>query len=99
MSYTSCHKLLCRSVDYEIIFQHLESVRGSNEVKKLFVTDITKEATKFKKKKLVQLLEEWRTNLKVAPSVKAPPPSLGAGGEMMNSHGGLKKKPPSTSKR
>jgi hypothetical protein len=50
--------------------------------------DIIKEATKFKKKKLVQTLEEWRTSLKMAP-VKAPP-SLGAGGEM-NSHGGLKK--------
>jgi hypothetical protein len=84
------------SVDYEVIFQHLESVRGSNEVRKLFVVDIIKEATKFKKKKLVQTLEEWRTSLKMAP-VKAPP-SLGAGGEM-NSHGGLKKKPPSTSKR
>ena len=42
------------------------------------------------------MLEEWRTNLKVAP-IKAPP-GLGAVGEM-NSHGGLKKKPPSTSKR
>ena len=51
--------------------------------------DITKEATKFKKKRLVQMLEEWRTNLKVAP-VKAPP-SLGAGGEV-NSHSGLKLK-------
>ena len=88
--YNSCD--MAFHSDYEVIFQHLEAVRGSNEVKKLFVVDITKEANKFKKKKLVQLLEDWRTNLKLAP-VKAPP-SLGTVGEM-NSHGGLKKKLPS----
>ena len=81
--------------DFDIIFQHLEAVRGSNEIKKLFVVDITKEASKFKKKRLVQLLEEWRTNLKLAP-VKAPP-SLSVGAEM--NHVGMKKKLPSSTKR
>ena len=74
----------------------MEAVRGSNEVKKLFVVDITKEANKFKKKKLVQMLEDWRTNLKLAPP-KAPP-TLGMDGDVaMNSHGGgtHKKKQPS----
>ena len=75
-----------------MIFQHLEAVKGSIEAKKLFVVDIAKEANKFKKKKLVQMLEDWRTNLKLAP-VRTPP-SLGIAGEV-NSHGGIKKKLPS----
>ena len=38
-------------------------MRGSIEVRKAFVTDVIREATKFKKKKLVQQLEEWQANL------------------------------------
>ena len=86
-------------VDYEMIFQHLEAVRGSNEVKKLFVVDITKEANKFKKKKLVQMLEDWRTNLKLA-TPKAPPTLSMDGDVAMNSHGSVThKKKQSSSKR
>ena len=73
-------------VGYDAIFQHLENVRGSMETKDAFACDIIKEAGKFKKKKLVQELEEWRTNLKSGllshlnnrknklPPLPAPPP-------------------------
>jgi len=42
----------------------LENVRGSIETRDSFVGDIIKEAGKFKRKKLVQQLEGWRTSLK-----------------------------------
>lgn len=46
--------------DYDSIFQHLEEVRGSQETRDLFVCEVIREAGKFKRKKLVQELEEWR---------------------------------------
>lgn len=53
----------CRT-DYEAIFHHLEEVRGSSEIKESFVCEVIKEAGKFKRKKLVSELEEWRTALR-----------------------------------
>lgn len=49
--------------DYDAIFQHLEALRGSVEVRKGFVRDIVKEAGKFKRKQLIQQLEEWGARL------------------------------------
>ena len=83
-------------VDYEVIFQHLELVRGSNEVKKLFVADIIKEVTKLKK-------EDAYSNIGgVENKSKGGPRQGSAQSECrgrLDSHGGLKKKPSSTSKR
>ena len=50
--------------DYDTIFQYLESIRGSVEVRETFVSEVIKEATKFKKWKLVEQLEVWCTSLK-----------------------------------
>ena len=66
--------------DYDALFQLLELVKGSVEVRRAFVQDIVSEATKFKRKPLIQRLEEWGARLgslgkgagrgKAAPSQK-----------------------------
>ena len=50
-------------LDYDTIFQHLEEIRGSPDIRDAFVSDVIKEAGKFKRKKLVHELEEWRRSL------------------------------------
>ena len=49
--------------DYDVLFQLLEGVKGSVEVRRAFVQDIVAEATKFKRKPLIQQLEEWGAKL------------------------------------
>lgn len=66
--------------NYDALFQLLELVKGSVEVRRAFVQDIVSEATKFKRKPLIQRLEEWGARLgslgkgagrgKAAPSQK-----------------------------
>ena len=51
------------SLDYEPIFQHMENVQGPLDVRKVFVLEIIKEAERFRKKPLVQALEEWMARL------------------------------------
>ena len=70
------------SPDYspQTLFQHLEGVKGSVEVRRGFVQEVIREATKFKRKPLIQQLEEWAERL---PSFK----TSSAGG------GSLKPKP------
>lgn len=51
------------SPDYDAIFQHLEAVRGSVEIRRGFVRDVMKEAGKFKRKQLIQQLEDWGAKL------------------------------------
>ncbi len=54
--------------DYDVIFGHLEGVRGTVELREAFVAEIVKEAKKFKKWKLVELLEDWSNSLKTTVS-------------------------------
>ena len=42
----------------------MEEVVGSADSRESFVSDVIKEAGKFKRKKLVQELEVWRTSLR-----------------------------------
>eukprot|EP00731_Ephydatia_muelleri_P030070 Em0021g593a len=49
--------------NHQALFQHLENVKGSVEERKKLVEHVVKEATKFKKKQLVEQLEEWSNNL------------------------------------
>ena len=51
------------SADYDAIFQHLEAVRGSVDIRRGFVREVVKEAGKFKRKQLIQQLEEWGAKL------------------------------------
>ena len=48
----------------------MEGVKGTVELRETFVSDVIKEATKFKKWKLVEQLEDWSSSLK-ALSLKA----------------------------
>ena len=50
-------------VDYDPIFQLMENVQGPLDVRKMFVLEIIKEAERFRKKPLVQALEEWMSRL------------------------------------
>lgn len=52
--------------DYDIIFGHLEGVRGTVELRESFAGEVIKEAKKFKKWKLVELLEDWSNSLKTS---------------------------------
>lgn len=61
------------SLDYDAIFQHLEEVRGSVDIRDSFVSDIIKEAGKFRRKKLVQELETWRATLRNHRPPLVPP--------------------------
>ena len=45
--------------DNDAILKHIKNVRGSVEVKRVFVQDIMKEAKRWKKKGLLEQLEEW----------------------------------------
>lgn len=56
------------NIDYDAIFHNLENVQGSVEAKKSFAKDIIKEAEKFRKKQLIQYLEDWVTKLNSAGS-------------------------------
>ena len=46
-------------VDYSVVFEHLDLVKGSVDVRKTFLQEIIKVANSFKKKTLVQQLEKW----------------------------------------
>ncbi len=48
---------------YDGIFQCLDNVQGTLEGKRLFVKEIIKEAERFRKKQLIQYLEEWMAKL------------------------------------
>lgn len=50
-------------IDHQVLFQHLDSVKGTVEERKKLVEHVVKEATKFKKKQLIEQLEEWSNNL------------------------------------
>ena len=65
-------------VDFEVIFQHLDNVKGSISIRKNFVMDIVKEAKRFKKKPLIEKLEEWADQLKDLKklSTSSPTPSV-----------------------
>ena len=45
--------------DNDAILRHIKNIRGSVEVKRVFVQDIMKEAKIWKKKGLLEQLEEW----------------------------------------
>ncbi len=62
-----CHCCVCvwtPLVDFDVIFGHLEGVRGTVELKEAFVAEVIKEAKKFKKWRLIELLEDWSNSLK-----------------------------------
>lgn len=63
---------LCLLTDYQAIFQHLDEVVGSADTRDSFVCEVIKEAGKFKRKKLVQELEVWRTSLKNSKTATTP---------------------------
>lgn len=66
--------LLC--ADFDVIFHHLEGVRGSIEVRRAFVQEVIREAGKFKRKQLIQQLEVWSSKLSALKSAGG-----GGGGE------------------
>lgn len=49
--------------NYDNLFHHLNSVQGSVELKCAFVKDVIHEAGRFKKKVLIQMLEQFQTSL------------------------------------
>lgn len=49
--------------DYDNLFHHLNSVQGNVELKCAFVRDVIREAGRFKKKVLIQMLEQFQTSL------------------------------------
>ena len=51
--------LLALLADNEAILRHIKNIKGSVEVKRVFVQDIMKEAKRWKKKGLLEQLEEW----------------------------------------
>ncbi len=61
---------MCTNTDYDVILGHLDGVRGTIELREAFVMEVIKEATKFKKWKLVEQLEEWNNSLKTTGPVK-----------------------------
>ena len=62
--------------DFEVIFQHLDNVKGSITIRKNFVMDIVKEAKRFKKKPLIEKLEEWAEQLE-SKKLSSPSPTSG----------------------
>lgn len=54
--------LLCFT-DYDKLFDHLKTLEGSMDTKCLFLRDIISEALRFKKKILVQLLQNFEQSL------------------------------------
>ena len=48
---------------YDDLFSHLNKIQGSYKTKRAFVTDIIHEASRFKKKVLVSLLEQFEKSL------------------------------------
>ena len=65
------------TLDFEVIFQHLDSVKGSITIRKNFVMDIVKEAKRFKKKPLIEKLEEWAEQLE-SKKLSSPSPTQAA---------------------
>ena len=51
--------LLAFLADNDAILKHIKNIKGSVEVKRVFVQDIMKEAKRWKKKGLLEQLEEW----------------------------------------
>lgn len=51
------------SIDYDPIFQHLDTIQGTADTKRAFVQDVIKEAERFRKKQLVALLHDWTLGL------------------------------------
>lgn len=49
--------------DYDPIFQHLDNIQGTADTKRAFINDVIKEAERFRKKQLIQLLEDWTLKL------------------------------------
>ena len=45
--------------DFDAIFQTLDKVQGSHDVKRVFAQDLITHAEKFRKKQLVESLREW----------------------------------------
>ena len=45
--------------DNDAILRHIKNIKGSAEVKRVFVQDIMKEGKRWKKKGLLEQLEEW----------------------------------------
>jgi hypothetical protein len=52
-----------KSYSPQTLFQYLEGVKGSVEIRRCFVQEVIREATKFKRKPLIQQLEEWADRL------------------------------------
>ncbi|KAJ8310005.1 hypothetical protein KUTeg_011870 [Tegillarca granosa] len=50
--------------NYSNLFSHLNTVQGPNDVKAEFVRDIIREAGRFKKRVLIQMLEQFEKNVK-----------------------------------
>ena len=48
---------------YDALFEHMNKVQGSFEIKHAFVRDIIHEASRFKKKVLIDLLEQFEKSL------------------------------------
>ena len=63
--------------DFDVIFHHLEGVRGSIEVRKAFVQEVVREAGKFKRRPLIQQLEVWSAKLSGLKPGEGPKPGSG----------------------
>lgn len=50
-------------LDYDPIFQHLDTIQGTADTKRAFVQEVIKEAERFRKKQLVALLYDWTLGL------------------------------------
>ena len=61
--FSHTHAHLHTDYSPQTLFQYLEGVKGSVEVRRGFVQEVIREATKFKRKPLVQQLEEWADRL------------------------------------
>ncbi|XP_041359584.1 integrator complex subunit 6-like [Gigantopelta aegis] len=65
---TKLRDVLCKEVrrpgrNYEKLFNTLTLMQGSLEIRCLFIRDIIREATRFKKKLLIRMLEDFERNL------------------------------------
>ena len=56
------------SIDTSSVLQHVNNLKGSVDERKAFVMDIMKEARRWKKKALIEQLQDWmeKTSTKVA---------------------------------
>lgn len=49
--------------DYETLFSHLNTVQGNLDIKCAFVKDVIREAGRFKKQVLIQMLEQFEKSI------------------------------------